>query len=206
MIRSRPRPPPRGPGRSSDETRPAISSNSAHAAFSSLILRSNVRVVEGRPVHARRRERDAPEVGRAGAHIALDDRDIGLPRQLRPEPSALRNGCVAREIAAQLRDCLVLAPAIPFEARPIGGKGDPALALRRLLDQHPQVRTHDAFRRRRTGMSRSVLDRYLAYSGASISIRFQASARSAPDNVSASISTTRPPPNSTVACGSLARL
>ena len=42
MIRSRERPPPRTPGRSSAETRAAVSSNSAHVARNSRTCRSNV--------------------------------------------------------------------------------------------------------------------------------------------------------------------
>ena len=47
MIRSRGRPPPRTPGRSSAETRAAVSSNSAHAARSSRTWRSKVGASNG---------------------------------------------------------------------------------------------------------------------------------------------------------------
>ena len=47
MIRSRERPPPRTPGRSSAETRAAVSSNSAQAARSSRACRSKVGASNG---------------------------------------------------------------------------------------------------------------------------------------------------------------
>src|SRR5262249_54478289 len=97
------------------------------------------RCVEGLAVERRRRERDAPEVGRADPRGPGDDVEARLGRELRPQSDAFRNRKVPRDVAGELLHRLVLRLAAPFEARPVRRDGDPALAPRWLLDEHAKL-------------------------------------------------------------------
>ena len=120
------------------------------------------RRVERLAVERRGRERDAPEVGRASPRVAADDVEVGLGRELRAKPDALRDREVSRHVARELLDRLVLRLAASFETRPVRRDGDPALAPRGLFDEHPKLGRHRLIvpaardRRRSSGVSRKA--------------------------------------------------
>ena len=106
-IWSRERPPPAHPagdlpirGRPSRRTRPRRAEQ-PHLAV-------EYRRIERLAVERRGRERDAPEIGRADPRVATDDVKLGLGRELRAEPDALRDWKVPRDVVDELRDRLVL--------------------------------------------------------------------------------------------------
>src|SRR5918994_790123 len=65
------------------------------------------RRIEWLPVERRGRERDAPEVGRAGPRVPADDVELRLGGQLRSEADPLRDREVPRHVARELLDRLV---------------------------------------------------------------------------------------------------
>src|SRR4029079_16223793 len=89
-----------------------------------------------------RGEGDAPEVGRAGPRVSADDLEFGLGFELRAQPDAFRDGEIARDIAGQLLERLVLGFDAAFETRPVRRDRDPALAPGRLFDEHAKVVRH----------------------------------------------------------------
>src|SRR6185369_8264150 len=97
------------------------------------------RRVEGLAVERRGREGDAPEVGRTGARVAVDDLDRRLRRERRIEASALRDREIPGQVAAELLDRLVLSLATALEARPVSGNGDPALGPGWFFDDHAKL-------------------------------------------------------------------
>ena len=67
---------------------------------------------------------------------------VGLAREFRAKPDALRDREVSGQVADELLDRLVLRLGASLEARPVRCDGHPALASGGLFDEHTQLGRH----------------------------------------------------------------
>ena len=129
MIRSRSRPPPRGPLRISGETRAATPSKNAQHARNSVIARSSSASPIGPMLGRRWREGDAPEVGRTGTDPVLDDLERPGGVELARHPGEVRDRPIALPIGLERLQGELGGLRAPAPARPVEAKATDRLSL-----------------------------------------------------------------------------